>query len=279
MDLEIISRLPTTNAKSTPLLFVHGAFCGAWVWDEHFLPYFAEQGFPAHAVSLRGHGKSEGHALFSLAGMNDYVADLAKAIQTMDKPPILIGHSMGGVVIQWYLQKWTAPGTVLLGSGPPYGMLASAAATFLSNPILSAKISLIPVLQFFGSNPVFMDVMRETLFSGRMPEEEAFDFLRRTQLESLRAIFDLSWPHRPRNNGTPLLVLGAEEDYFITPYMVRATAKAYGTSAEIFPHMGHAMMVETGWQDVADRIIGWINDGLPVVPPVDNPPLAADKPE
>lgn len=261
MELEIISRLPGANAKKStpPLLFVHGAFCGAWVWDEHFLPYFAERGFAAHAVSLRGHGRSGGHALFPLFGLADYVEDLVKTIQGMEAPPILIGHSMGGVVIQWFLQEHAALGAVLMGAGPPYGMIASSAVTFVQNPILSTQVSMMPVLQLLGSNPVFMDMARRVLFSERMSEEEALAFLRRTQFESPRVMFDLIWPHRPRNQGTPLLVLGAEKDYFITPYMVRATARAYQTEAEIFPHMGHAMMVEAGWRAVADRIIKWID--------------------
>ncbi|MBT8420260.1 MAG: alpha/beta hydrolase [Gammaproteobacteria bacterium] len=270
MDLEIISRLPEKNTQPIPLLFVHGAFCGAWVWDEHVLPYFAEKGFAAHAVSLRGHGKSEGHALLPLTGVADYVEDLTETVQAMDKPPILIGHSMGGVVVQRYLQDHTVPGAVLLGAGPPYGMIASAAVTFVQNPVLSTQVSLMPVLQLFGDNPVFMDMSRRTLFSDRVPEDEARRFLHRTQMESMRAIFDLSLPHLPRNKGTPLLILGAEKDYFVTPYMVHATAKAYKTEAEIFPHMGHAMMVEAGWEMVAERIIKWINGGMPAnlsVPP------------
>ena len=58
MTLEILSRLPKERTTHAPLLFVHGAYTGAWCWDEYFLPYFAERGFEAHAVSLRGHGAS-----------------------------------------------------------------------------------------------------------------------------------------------------------------------------------------------------------------------------
>ena len=58
MQLELISRYPATEPKSVPLLFVHGSFTGAGVWDAHFLPYFAAQGYAVHAISLRGHGAS-----------------------------------------------------------------------------------------------------------------------------------------------------------------------------------------------------------------------------
>jgi len=57
-----------------------------------------------------------------------------------------------------------------------------------------------------------------------------------------------------------MLVLGGEDDGSITNAEVRATARAYGTTAELFPRMGHNMMVEPGWRDVAERICGWLMD-------------------
>jgi pimeloyl-ACP methyl ester carboxylesterase len=63
MKLEVTTRTPTGEPRPTPLLFVHGAYCAAWVWDRHFLPFFADRDYEAHALSLRGHGASEGHEL------------------------------------------------------------------------------------------------------------------------------------------------------------------------------------------------------------------------
>ena len=59
MKLEIISREPKEKRFETPLLFLHGTGHAAWCRDENFLPYFPEKGFSSHALSLRGHGKSE----------------------------------------------------------------------------------------------------------------------------------------------------------------------------------------------------------------------------
>ena len=52
-DLEIFSHSPAKPTKPVPLLFVHGAFCGAWIWAEKFLPWFAARGYEAHAISLQ----------------------------------------------------------------------------------------------------------------------------------------------------------------------------------------------------------------------------------
>src|SRR5437762_4644186 len=76
MDLELITRKAQGDSYATPLLFVHGAWHGAWCWDEHFLPYFAEQGFDAHALSFRIHGKSESVGQLRWKRAADYVADV-----------------------------------------------------------------------------------------------------------------------------------------------------------------------------------------------------------
>jgi len=94
MKLEVITRRPTSESGTPPLLFVHGAWHGAWCWDEHFLPYFAEHGYEAHAVSLRGHGESETDKSLRLVRIRDYVDDVASVAGGFDAPPVLIGHSI-----------------------------------------------------------------------------------------------------------------------------------------------------------------------------------------
>jgi pimeloyl-ACP methyl ester carboxylesterase len=61
--------------------------------------------------------------------------------------------------------------------------------------------------------------------------------------------------------GVPMLVLGADEDRIIGPSDVRRTARTYRAEMEIFPGMGHDMMVEPRWQQPAERIQHWIENG------------------
>jgi pimeloyl-ACP methyl ester carboxylesterase len=63
---------------------------------------------------------------------------------------------------------------------------------------------------------------------------------------------------QPKRVTTPLPVLGAEYDGTCNPKEVRATARACRTEAEIFPDMGHDMMLEPGWAAVAERIHSWL---------------------
>lgn len=257
MKLEFISRYPQTKTQLTPLLFVHGAFCGAWVWDEYFLPYFAEHGYAAHAVSLRGHGSSEGHERLLWTSLEDYVFDLGQAINHLDNQPILIGHSMGGVVVQKYLQDHTVPAAVLMASGPPQGMLVAGMFMALQNPLLYSQICLV---QSFGPRMGSVDIMRKAVFSNQVPHERMAVFFSRMQNESLRVAMDLAWPYVAKLTEPPprLLVLGAAQDFFVSPPLVKATADAYDTTAVVFSDMAHAMMLDAGWQHVADYILEWL---------------------
>ena len=51
--LEVFEKRPSHESDMTPVLFVHGAWHGAWCWDEHFLDFFADKGYLSLAVSLR----------------------------------------------------------------------------------------------------------------------------------------------------------------------------------------------------------------------------------
>jgi alpha-beta hydrolase superfamily lysophospholipase len=66
---------------------------------------------------------------------------------------------------------------------------------------------------------------------------------------------------RPDRVKTPMLVLAAEQDRVFSVAEEQATARAYGTEAVVFPNMAHDMMLEANWQQVADRILGWLQEG------------------
>jgi len=80
--------------------------------------------------------------------------------------------------------------------------------------------------------------------------------------ESFRAFLDLLGLNlaHPKRVTTPLLVLGAENDTVIPPSDVHATAKAYGTRAEILPGLAHDVMLEARWKSVATRIAEWLKE-------------------
>lgn len=268
MKLDLISRYPEATPKPTPLLFVHGSFSEARIWDENFLPYFARNGYEAHAFSLRGHGLSEGHEHLHTWRLADYVADLTRAAATLSTSPVLIGHSMGGMVIQKYLESQPpVAGLVLMASVPPQGLLPATLHMAMRHPFLFQQISLFSVLGPSYGTP---ELMRRALFSKDMPFTKLREYFRYAQAESQVVSLDMMGlnPLRldPRQVRVPVLVLGARNDVFVSPALVRETARFYQTEAHIFPDMAHAMMLELNWREVADHLLGWLGRTISVQP-------------
>lgn len=94
--LEVLDVGASTATHETPLLFVHGTSHAAWCWDEHFLSYFAEHGYRAIALNLRGHGRSPLDRSLRGVTLSDFADDLRTAVYALESPPVLIGHSLGG---------------------------------------------------------------------------------------------------------------------------------------------------------------------------------------
>ena len=255
--LEVIDKGSASPAHPSPLLFVHGAWHAAWCWDENFLGFFADKGYRAAALSFRGHGDSPTNKPLRACSIADYVEDVRSVADCLDRPPVIIGHSMGGLVVQKYLEKHDAPAGVLMSSIPPRGNLGNALRWLRDRPSNFAKMTLTGKALPYINPP---QLARERFFSPNTPEADVRKYAARLQEDSSRVGIDcllLSLP-RPQRVTTPLLVLGAAEDGAHTRKEILATARAYGTEAEIFPDMGHNMMLEPGWDAVADRIHVWL---------------------
>jgi len=256
MQLEVIAN-SQNETRPAPILFVHGAWHAAWCW-ENFMPYFAQQGYAAYAVSLRGHGASDGRdGIRWHSAAHGYVADVAQIAQTLPKPPILVGHSMGGYVVQKYLETHTAAAAVLLASIPVSGILGFGVRFALRHPWPFLKAHLLLSPWCFVETPA---LAHDAFFSPQVSAEEIARHFARLQPESFRMeletmLFDLPRPDKVK---TPLLVLAAANDRVFSVAEAQATARAYGTEAEIFPDMAHDMMLEPNWQPVADRILSWL---------------------
>ena len=264
--LEVLTKVPDGKSAvhQTPLLFIHGSYTAAWCWDEHFLPWFAAQGYFCYAPSLSGHGASRGRKHLDSFGIQDYVDDIAAAIAALPAPPVLIGHSMGGFVVQKYLEQHQLPGAVLLCAVPPQGLMSSAFGLMFQKPgLLNDLNNLYAPGGMLGGGSVAAETLREALFAQPIDEADLQRFFRHSQPESHRAIWDMTLfnlPHPTRIKNTPMLVLGAEFDHLIPSSLVEMTARTYGVEAEIFPGMGHGLMLERDWQRVAERIHAWLNE-------------------
>lgn len=256
-ELEVIDKGACTAAHPVPLLFVHGAWHGAWCWDEHFLNFFADKGYRALALSLRGHGRSPTARPLRGCSCADYVDDVRSVVEGLRTSPVLIGHSMGGYVVQKYLESATTPAGVLLASMSFRGVHSLLLRLTQQHPWQLSK-----AMVTGRSSRLVNTTMRarQRFFSAETPETDIARCVAVLQEESQRVLWDalLFNVPRPKRVTTPLLVLGAEDDGCFTVNEIRALARSYHADAEIFPRMGHDMMLEPGWAAVAERIHSWL---------------------
>jgi pimeloyl-ACP methyl ester carboxylesterase len=261
MELELITRRPAKPRPDSPrLLLVHGICVGAWVWEEHVIPWFADAGFEVHALSLRGHGGSYGRERLNDWRLADYTDDLRTTIARLgDAPLVVVGHSLGGAVVQdWIRSGGHAAGVALLASVPPWGLAYSAWQMMLSSPDLFHQLAR---LRFAEPHTLDPDIMRRHLFSDELPDADYARFARRVQGESRHVGIELQgWrPFAPMPwQAPPMFVLGGEEDRFIRSDAVRGTATYYGVTPHLVPRLAHALMLDPHWEDAARPLLDWI---------------------
>jgi pimeloyl-ACP methyl ester carboxylesterase len=236
------------------ILLIHGAWHGPWCW-ENFARRLTERGHEVRMVQLRGHHRPPGRIWHRV---HDYVEDVGRAAAEFSKPPVLVGHSLGGLVAQKYLERNLAAGLVLMASIPPGGTTALVARLAGRHPFQFLKANLLLRLKPLVAT---RRLARELFFTRDTSQDIVDHCFAMLQDESYLALIDtMVVLARPRRVEVPVLVLGAERDAIFTMHEVHRTARAYQTVAEIFPELGHDMMLDEGWHNVADRIDLWVRE-------------------
>lgn len=255
MFLEIISKKqPQVNNKPS-ILLIHGACMGAWVWQGNFMDFFYEKGFSVYALSLSHHGKSKGSGKLRWSSISKYVDDLDKAVQTIEGPVFLIGHSMGGFTIQHYLQSpaKNIVGAALLCSAPSHGLWHLMGKLVLHYPFHFVQ----SVLQMSWL-PVMKNKKRlqRVMFREDVPPQKMNEVISLLQDESFLAFLEMGFLKLPKIKQlpVPVLIIGAENDYLISVADTRRMARHYGLSSHIVQGASHCLMLETGWEEVAEDI-------------------------
>src|SRR5215218_4930356 len=188
--LEFIEARPRGKPIGAPVLFLHGAFCGAWSWAEIFLPFFARRGRHVGALSLRGHGAGNPLDL-GTATLSDYVADVRRAFAEFSEPPVVVGHSLGGLLAQMLIGRVPMRALVLLASLPPEGLFFESPRLILTDPhiwleAMTAAIGL--------SQPTAALVAAELLFSDGLPRERVRRYAALMTPEAPRALVEAHVP-------------------------------------------------------------------------------------
>jgi pimeloyl-ACP methyl ester carboxylesterase len=251
MQLELISLRPVEQRFARPLLLLHGAWHGAWCW-QGAMQDLARRGFVVHALSLRGHGASDRPQNYVFSGLKAYLADLRAAIAAIEPTPMVMGHSMGGFVLQHYLMSQRLPGAFLLCSMPYRGPGRFLAQWALHHPMPTIKTLLTLDNRHLVGTPA---LAHEAFLNLERPVADAEEIAAQLVNEPLRMIFDsLLFLPQPRRNRSPLAVFAAARDAIFTLGEQRALAEAYGAPFILVPEAGHDLMLDPAWQIVAVQV-------------------------
>lgn len=240
-----------------PLLFVHGAYTHALCWMPNFVPYFNARGFDCYTVDLSGHGQSAARASLHEFGLADYAADLAEAVASLPALPILVGHSMGSLVVQRYLASGQAAGLALLSPVPPTGTGGSAARLALIQPEFFAEL---PRVTSGHPTQRTLEVMAEVYFSPEMSLDAVLACLPMIQDESEQAVAEMATlPFQPvgRRPDIPALVMGGREDAVFPPSMLFFTALSWRARQVVVDGAGHMLMLDPQWEEAARALAAW----------------------
>ncbi len=228
------------------LVFVHGMSHGAWCWEERFIPYFEAKGYTCLAINLPGHAQ-EGSSKPISYSLADYVQALKKLVDDLPEAPILVGHSMGGMIVQRYLKTGKAKKAILLASVPPSGVLRPSLRTLFRFP------GAIPYLLQGNLLKAFQQYSQ--LFFNENPLAE--DYKPKLCAESFLAYLGLFIPVRHRID-CPVLVIGGSADGLISVDEFQQTAKHYQAPIEIIDGGSHDLMLDEGWEKTAEVMEGWM---------------------
>jgi pimeloyl-ACP methyl ester carboxylesterase len=261
-DMEIIEHIvkqPEKRTHKTPLLFQHGAWHGAWCW-QLWMDYFSSIGYETHAISLPGHGKSSlNKKHLNFYTFKDYVDTLASEIDIISPKPIVIGHSLGGAIIQKYLETHQLPGAVLLATLPSNGMLPMTLRLIQRYPIPI----LFGMMKFSLYDWVKTPKLAHDLFLNSKTDIDVLAFHKQLVGETTMLAASLMFPFAKVNpSKSPMLVISGEDDAVFTVEEENVTAEKYGAKNIIIKGQAHNLMMESGWKQVADVIDNWITTEL-----------------
>ena len=261
--------------KTSTIVMIHGMCCGGWFW-ENYSNFFANEGYRCLTPTLRFHDvdpTERPHPHIGTVSLLDYAQDLETQILQLNTTPIIIGHSMGGLLAQILGSRGLARVLVLLTPAPPAGIIAlrpSVLRGFQSGLIRWG----------FWRKP-FRQTFMEAEYSvlNRMPHERRQEIFNRFVYESGRAASEIGFwfldaKKAARVDGgkvrCPVLVVAGAHDRMTPASICSQVAAKYAAVATFkqFDNHSHWITAEPGWRDIAQYVAAWLRRAVPDETPV-----------
>jgi len=249
-----------------PILLVHGAWVTTESWSG-FRRLYEERGYrvvvPAWPYLDRPvqELRDRPHPRLADVKIKDLVDHFEKEIRALPEPPILIGHSFGGLIVQMLMDRGLGCAGVALDAGPPRGVLPSPIAIRSALPVLLSWHGWrrILTMSFAGFSKNFANTVPQAQLQA-IYDTHIVPAPGRIYFQAALGIGNgirFSNPARP-----PLLLIAASEDRTSTPSMVRAMVRKHRkapskTDYIEFPNRSHWLIAEEGWEDVAEKALAW----------------------
>ncbi|HEX8568328.1 MAG TPA: alpha/beta hydrolase [Caulobacteraceae bacterium] len=240
------------------MIMVHGAFCGGWCFDRFRRP-FETAGYAVSAPDLPGHGERRSEGVAGLS-VRRYAQDIVEQVRACPEPPILLGHSMGGLVASMAAAQTRVRALIMLAPSPPWGVVGSAmevaAAVGLSSEGAYWSREIPPDGQIMSS--VSLD---------RTPRREHPRIIAQMGPESGRALYEIiNWWADPTmasmvppgGSRAPSLVIGGGNDRIHPTSTIAQIALRTGAEMRTMDGMSHWLIGEPGWRDVARACLDWL---------------------
>jgi alpha-beta hydrolase superfamily lysophospholipase len=265
-------------ANATPLMLIHGAWLSSGSW-ENFADYFGKRGFAASAPEWpRKHGdvaqlREASDALEGL-GLREIVDHYESEIRALHEPPVLVGHSFGGLIVELLLDRGLGRAGVAMSPAPPKGILVlpfsslKAAAPALAHPS-----------KWHGVAPLTLEEFTYGFVNTFSPQEAAAAYEQYCVPETGQIFYEAGFAnfhlhpptevHFKSGDRAPLLIVGAEKDHTVPASLAKKQYEKYAKSGARtdyieFPGRPHLMMVAEGWEEIAAQIESWIAGVLTV---------------
>lgn len=262
---------PTTPAAGS-VVFIHGLWLHASSWFP-WLEAFAEAGYSGSAPGWPGEPDTVEAARIDPqsqagTGIDDVVEHFTKLIGAMEQPPVLVGHSFGGTIVEKLLGQGVGRAGIAIDAAPIKGVLRLP---------ISALRAAFPVLKRPGNRDRAVSLTAAQFryaFGNAIPGDES---------DALYDAWNIPAPGKPlfqaatanfsphseakvdTDNGDrgPLLLIAGGQDHTVPKVVTTSTLKQYKHSSAVtdlleFPDRGHSLVIDSGWREVATGCLEWL---------------------